>query len=87
VRQDDLRLCRAARPPSTPLLPVLQAVHPQPHSGAGDRGGRGGAHSGTPRLGSEKVRRSVLREVESALLVAGKPCEFVWRSAEELAAG
>jgi hypothetical protein len=29
----------------------------------------------------------VLREVESALLVAGKPCEFVWRSAEELAAG
>jgi hypothetical protein len=61
-------------------------------------------------LASEKVRRSVLREVgtirkawaratpearrkivthlaESALIVAGKPCEFVWRTAEELAAG
>ena len=59
-------------------------------------------------LGTEKVRRAVLREVgairrawrgatpearrkivghlaESALIVAGKPCEFVWRSAEELA--
>ena len=59
-------------------------------------------------LGTEKVRRAVLREVGairkawvgatpearrkivghlavSALLVAGKPCEFVWRTAEELA--
>jgi hypothetical protein len=59
-------------------------------------------------LGTEKVRRAVLREVgvirkawrgatpearrkivghlaASVLLVAGKPCAFVWRSAEQLA--
>ncbi len=37
------------------------------------------------RATPEARRKIVGHLVESALLVAGKPCEFVWRSAEELA--